>query len=32
MLHPYMPYVTEEIWGYLPHKDKRMLMIENWPA
>ena len=31
-LHPYMPYVTEEIWNYLPHKNKKMLMIENWPV
>jgi len=31
-LHPYMPYITEEIWSCLPHKNKKMLMIENWPA
>jgi valyl-tRNA synthetase len=32
LLHPFMPFVTEEIWGSLPHKDKKMLMVENWPA
>ncbi len=31
LLHPFMPYVTEEIWDSLPHKDKKMLMIETWP-
>jgi valyl-tRNA synthetase len=32
LLHPFMPFVTEEIWGNLPHKNKRLLMIEEWPA
>jgi len=31
VLHPFMPFVTEEIWGDLPHKNKKLLMIENWP-
>jgi valyl-tRNA synthetase len=31
LLHPFMPFVTEEIWDSLPHKDKSMLMIEFWP-
>jgi valyl-tRNA synthetase len=31
LLHPFMPFVTEEIWSTLPHKDKRLLLIENWP-
>jgi valyl-tRNA synthetase len=30
-LHPFMPFVTEEIWGQMPIKDKRLLMIEEWP-
>lgn len=30
LLHPFMPFVTEEIWQEL--KPGSMLMIENWPA
>jgi valyl-tRNA synthetase len=29
MLHPFMPFVTEEIWGKLPGS-KNLLMVENW--
>ncbi len=32
LLHPFMPFVTEEIWASLPHRDKKMLLIEEWPA
>ena len=32
LLHPFMPFVTEEIWLSLPHKDKKILMIETWPT
>jgi len=31
LLHPYMPFVTEEIWQYLPHKGET-LMLASWPA
>jgi len=31
LLHPFMPFVTEEIWDSLPHKDKQILMVETWP-
>ena len=31
VLHPFMPFVTEEIWNYLPHSNKKLLMIEEWP-
>jgi len=31
LLHPFMPFVTEEIWNSLPHTNKKMLMIEEWP-
>ena len=30
-LHPFMPFVTEEIWGMLPVKNKKLLIIEQWP-
>ncbi|MBP9711522.1 MAG: valine--tRNA ligase [Candidatus Pacebacteria bacterium] len=29
-LHPFIPFVTEEIWSMLPDS-KNLLMIENWP-
>lgn len=29
-LHPFMPFVTEEIWGMLPSA-KGLLMVESWP-
>ena len=32
VLHPFMPFVTEEIWSMLPIKDKNLLMVEKWPA
>jgi len=31
LLHPFMPFITEEIYQMLPNKDKDLLMIENWP-
>ncbi len=30
-LHPFMPFVTEEIWGMLPIKNKKLLLVEKWP-
>ena len=34
MLHPFMPFVTEEIWAQLPHAKKKnnLLMVERWPS
>ena len=32
ILHPFMPFITEEIYGSLPIKDKSLLMVENWPV
>ncbi len=32
MLHPFMPFITEEIWTRLPHGDSRpSLMVAEWP-
>jgi len=31
MLHPFMPYVTEEIYGMLPIKDAESIMISAYP-
>lgn len=30
MLHPFMPFITEEIYQKLPIKDKKLLLIEQW--
>ena len=30
LLHPYMPFVTEEVWQYLPHEGET-LMLAKWP-
>lgn len=38
MLHPFMPYITEEIWKDVPvswasrSSDRDLLMIEKWPS
>ena len=37
-LHPFMPFITEEIWSFLPHNErdetdtKKLLIIESWPV
>ena len=31
MLHPFMPFVTEEIYQMLPVKDSESIMISNYP-
>ncbi len=31
LLHPFMPFVTEEIWQSMPTKDSEFLMIAKWP-
>jgi valyl-tRNA synthetase len=30
MLHPFMPFVTEEIWQQLPHEGES-IVLANWP-
>lgn len=40
LLHPFMPFITEEIWGFLPHDDsekdaeneKGFLIRQGWPT
>ena len=31
LLHPFMPFVTEEIYGMLPVKDSKSIMISSYP-
>jgi len=31
LLHPFMPFITEEIWQKLPHEG-RTVMLASWPA
>ena len=31
LLHPFMPFITEEIWQSLPH-DGEALIVANWPV
>lgn len=32
LLHPFMPFLTEELWSKLPIKNKTMLLVEKWPS
>src|SRR6185436_9657018 len=34
LLHPVMPFVTEQLWGALPHRasDPGLLIVARWPA
>lgn len=30
LLHPFMPFATEVLWGKLPLKNKKLLIVESW--
>lgn len=30
-MHPFIPFVTEEIYQYIPRKKKQALMVQDWP-
>ncbi len=33
MLHPFMPFVTEEVWSHMPESSrKNLLIVEKWPV
>jgi valyl-tRNA synthetase len=31
LLHPFMPFITEEIWGQMPKKTNTPLIVSTWP-
>ena len=32
LLHPFMPFITEEIYSKLPLPNKQLLIVESWPV
>lgn len=32
LLHPFMPFITEEIWSYLPTTNEKHIIISQWPT
>lgn len=31
LLHPFMPFLTEEIWSHISHDNKKLLLVSQWP-
>ncbi len=31
LLHPFMPFVTEELWSFLPNRTGKPLILASWP-
>ncbi len=32
LLHPFMPFISEEIWQQLPHRREEALVVAKWPS
>ncbi len=32
MLHPFMPFISEEIWQQLPNREEKSLVVAKWPV
>ncbi len=31
LLHPFMPFVTEEIWSHIKNDEEKLLLVTRWP-
>lgn len=31
LLHPFMPFITEEIWSFFEKSSENLLLVEEWP-
>lgn len=31
LLHPFMPFITEEVWSRLPKEDNSPILVSEWP-